>query len=132
MKRSDDAGSPLAGVAWKAGALDDVGKEQVVSTEETGVGRYRFVVRQADAPRLTIRLHDEAEGKVKTLRWNRAYPAEYQLTASAEKPLLEAAAFDPAKIRENIQPLRIRSSALPWFALAAIGLVLAGGVLRRI
>ena len=132
VNRSDEAGKPLSGVQWKASALDDAGREQAVSIEETGVGKYRFAITVADLPRLTIRLHDTAEGKVKTLRWNRPYPAEYQLTADAEKPLMEAAGFDPARIREGIQPVRIRSNALPWFGLTAILFMIAGGVLRRI
>jgi Ca-activated chloride channel homolog len=132
VKRSDEAGRPLAGVEWAAGALDDEGTERAVSIEETGVGRYRFSVPLADAPRLTIRLHDTAEGKVKTLRWSRPYPAEYQLTASAEKQLADAVSFEPAKVRDGMAPVRIRTSALPWFGLAAIGLMIAGGVLRRI
>jgi Ca-activated chloride channel family protein len=132
VKRSDDAGRPLAGVAWNASALDDAGVEHAVSIEETGVGKYRFGVPLGDSPRLTIRLHDAADGKVKTLRWNRSYPAEYQLTANAEHALTAANVFDPAKVRDGIQAVRIRSSALPWFGLAAIALLLAGGVLRRI
>ena len=132
VNRSDDAGRPLAGVEWRTGAMDDAGKEQAVSVEETGVGRYRFSVPVADSPRLTIRLHDSAEGKVKTLRWNRSYPAEYQLTANTEEALGKAVPFEANRIREGIQPVRIRSSALPWFGLAAIALMILGGVLRRI
>jgi Ca-activated chloride channel homolog len=132
VNRSDDAGRPLGGVSWKAGALNDAGKEQPVSIAETGVGKYRFNIPVLDSPRLTVRLHDAAEGKVKTLRWNRSYPAEYQLTSSADPALATATAFDPARIRDGINPVRIRSSAMPWFGLAAILLMLAGGVLRRI
>ena len=82
--------------------------------------------------RRTVRLHDAAEGKVKTLRWNRSYPAEYRLASAADSALSSAVAFDPARIREGIRPVRIRTSALPWFGLAAILLMIAGGVLRRI
>ncbi len=132
VNRSDDAGRPLAGVDWKAGALDDSGKEQPVAIEETGVGKYRFTVPVLDSPRLTVRLHDAAEGKVKTLRWNRSYPAEYRLATAADPSLAGAVVFDPTRIREGIRPVRIRTSALPWFGLAAILLMIAGGVLRRI
>ncbi|MES2657598.1 MAG: VWA domain-containing protein [Verrucomicrobiota bacterium] len=132
VNRTDEAGKPLDRVRWNASALDDAGKEQPVSSEETGVGKYRFTIPVADSPRLTIRLTDTDEGKVKTLRWNRSYPAEYQLTANAEKSLADATGFDPARIREGIQPVRIRTNALPWFGLAAIALMLGGGVLRRI
>lgn len=131
VTRNDDAGRPLAGVEWRASALDDAGKEHGVALEETGVGKYRFAVPVADTPRLTIRLHDSAGGKVKTLRWNRSYPAEYRLAADAEKSLAAAPAFDPARVREGVPPVRIRSSALPWFGLAALALMIAGGVLRR-
>jgi hypothetical protein len=119
-------------VAWKASALDDAGKEQTVSIQETGVGKYRFNIPVNETPRLTMRLHDAAEGKVKTLRWNRSYPAEYQLTSTADPSLATAIAFDPSRIREGINPVRIRTSAMPWFGIAAILLMIAGGVLRRI
>lgn len=130
--RKDDSGRPLAGVEWKATALDDAGKEVPVSIEETGVGGYRFTAQAGDTPRLTIRLHDSAEGKVKTVSWNRSYPAEYRLSAEEEKALAGASPFVPERIREGITPVRIRSSAMPWFGLAAIALMIAGGVLRRI
>jgi hypothetical protein len=84
------------------------------------------------SPRLTIRLHDPADGKVKTLRWNRSYPAEYQLAAHAEQTLIATPAFDAARIREGIRQVRSRTSALPWFGLAAIACILLGGVRRRI
>lgn len=132
VNRRDEAGRPLAGVEWKSSALDDTGKEQPVSIEENGVGKYRFSIPVADAPRLTVRLHDAEGGKVKTLRWNRPYPAEYQLTANPQPALLAATALEPARIRDGIQPVRIRSNALPWFGLAAILLMITGGVLRRI
>ncbi|MCX6865721.1 MAG: VWA domain-containing protein, partial [Verrucomicrobia bacterium] len=132
VTRRDEAGRLMGGVAWQASALDDAGDEHPVASEETGVGKYRFAVAVMESPSLTIRLHDPAAGKVKTLRWNRSYPAEYQLTAVTANPLVAATAFDPVRIRAGIPPVRIRTSALPWFSLAAIALVLAGGVLRRI
>jgi hypothetical protein len=132
VTRSDEAARPIAGVAWKASALDDAGQDHPVGCEETGVGKYRFTVPVLESPRLTIRLHDPADGKVKTLRWNRSYPAEYRLAANADQTLIDSPAFDAARIREGIQPVRSRTSALPWFGLAAIACVLLGGVLRRI
>jgi hypothetical protein len=130
--RRDDAGRLLADVQWKANALDDAGGEQVLSAEETGVGKYRFTVPSSTSPRLTIRLHDIDEGKVKTLRWNRAYPSEYQLSATRDAVLDDLVPFDARRVREGTLPIRIRSNAFPYFAIGAIFLILAGGVLRRI
>ena len=132
VTRSDEAGRPIAGVAWNANALDDAGQQHSVACEETGVGKYRFTVPVLGSPQLTIRLHDPADGKVKTLRWNHSYPAEYQLAATAEQTLIDAPAFNATRIREGIRPVRSRTSALPWFGLAAIACLLLGGVLRRI
>jgi hypothetical protein len=119
-------------VEWTNTALNHAGAAMPVAAEETGIGRYRFSIPTADSSRLTIRLHDTAGGRVKTLRWNRGYPAEYRLNGDADASLTAAAPFDPALIREGIQPVRIRSNALPWFGLAAIAFMIAGGVLRRI
>ena len=66
------------------------------------------------------------------MRWNHSYPAEYQLAATAEQTLIDAPAFNATRIREGIRPVRSRTSALPWFGLAAIACLLLGGVLRRI
>ncbi len=132
VNRSDESGKPLDRVQWRASALDDAGKEQPVAIEETGVGKYRFAVPVANSSRMTIRLTDTDEAKVKTLRWNRSYPPEYQLTGEVGEALKNAVTLDPAQIREGIQAVRIRSNALPWFALASIFLMISGGVLRRI
>jgi Ca-activated chloride channel family protein len=132
VNRSDESGKPLDRVQWRASALDDAGKEQPVSIEETGVGKYRFAVPVANSSRMTIRLTDTDEAKVKTLRWNRSYPPEYQLTGEVGGALKNAVTLDPALIREGVQPVRIRSNALPWFALASIFLMISGGVLSRI
>lgn len=132
LKRSDDAGRPVGGIEWSASALDDGGKEHVASVNETGVGRYRFSLPLGDSPRMTLRLHDKAEGKVKTLRWNRPYPAEYQLAAKPQRSLESAKRFTPASVREDLPATRVRTSALPWVVMFAIFLMLGGGVLRRI
>lgn len=132
LKRSDDAGRPVGGVDWSASALDDGGKEHVAAVNETGVGRYRFSLPLGDTPRMTLRLHDKAEGKVKTMRWNRPYPAEYQLAAKPQRNLAAAKPFAPETIREDLPATRVRTSALPWVVMLAILLMLGGGVLRRI
>lgn len=132
VQRSDDAGRPLGNVQWRTEALDDAGRQQDVSVEESGVGRYRFMVPTANSQRLTIRLHDTEEGKSKTLRWNRSYPSEYRLSAITEPALVDAVAFDSNRIREGIESVRIRRSALPGFVIASIAMMVVGGVLRRI
>lgn len=132
VTRRDDAGRLLAEVKWNANAIDEAGGQRAVSVEETGVGKYRFAVSHNGTQRLTIRLHDADEGKVKTLRWNRAYPLEYRLAAASDPALGKAMSFDAKRIREGIPPIRIRTAALPYVVMVALALMLAGGLLRRI
>lgn len=132
VRATDDAGRPLAAVPWTGNALDDSGKEFPVKIEESGIGRYRVRVDPGDAPRLTLRLHDPERGKVKTLRWERGYPAEYRLSGEPDPALAKVAAFDAAAPREGIPVVRVRSSALPWAGLVAIVFMIAGIVLRRV
>lgn len=132
VRATDDAGKPLSAVPWTGHALDDSGKEFPVKIEESGIGRYRVRVDPGDAQRLTLRLHDPERGKVKTLRWERGYPAEYRLSGDPDPALAKAAAYSSATPREGIPVVRVRSSALPWTALAAIVFMIAGIVLRRV
>lgn len=132
VRATDDAGRPLAAVPWTGNALDDSGKEFPVKIEESGIGRYRVRVDPGDAPRLTLRLHDPERGKVKTLRWERGYPAEYRLSGEPDPALAKVAVFDAAAPREGIPVVRVRSSALPWAGMVAIVFMIAGIVLRRV
>jgi uncharacterized membrane protein len=132
VRATDDAGRPLAAVPWTGNALDDSGKEFPVKIEESGIGRYRVRVDPGDAPRLTLRLHDPERGKVKTLRWERGYPAEYRLSGEPDPALAKVAVFDAASPRAGIPVVRVRSSALPWAGLVAIVFMIAGIVLRRV
>jgi uncharacterized membrane protein len=132
VRATDDAGRALSAVPWTGHALDDSGKEFPVSIEESGIGRYRVRVDPGDAPRLTLRLHDPERGKVKTLRWERGYPAEYRLSGEPDVTLAKSAAFTSSSPREGIPVVKVRTSALPWAGLAAIFFMIAGIVLRRV
>jgi len=132
VRATDDAGRSLSSVPWTGHALDDTGKEFPVSIEESGIGRYRVRVDPGDAPRLTLRLHDPERGKVKTLRWERGYPAEYRLSGLPDATLAKVESFASAAPRDGIPVVRIRTSALPWAGLAAIVFMIAGIVLRRV
>ncbi len=132
VRATDEAGRPLNAVPWVGHALDDAGKDYPVAIEESGIGRYRVRVEPAEAERLTLRLHDPESGKVKTLRWERGYPAEYRLSGEPDALLAAAADFDPARVREGVPPVRVRTSALPWAGLASLVFLISGIVLRRV
>lgn len=132
LRALDEAGRPLAAVPWRGSALDDEGDDFPVAIEESGIGRYRVRVDPADAERLTLRLHDPERGKVKTLRWERGYPAEYRLSGKPDPELAAAIGFDPADPAAGIPEVRLRTSALPWAVLAALAFMIAGIVLRRV
>ena len=130
--RHDDAGRPLNQVAWNATAFDDQGREAPVRLLETGIGRYRASLPTTTADRLTIRLHDPADARVKTLRWSRPSPSEYQLAATPDPALSSATPFTPETIRSQLIPAAVRTSLLPHFTLAALLALLTGATLRRI
>jgi Ca-activated chloride channel family protein len=132
VRALDDAGRPLGAVPWNGHALDDQGGEHPVAIEESGIGRYRVRVDPGDAERLTLRLHDLQQGKVKTLRWERGYPAEYRLAGEPDASLATVAGFDVSDPRAGIPEVRVRSSALPWAGLVALVFLIAGIVLRRV
>ena len=132
INRNDEAGKPLGAVEWDAEVFDESGQSRPVEISEVGLGRYFASVDIGDAQRLALRLTDPVYGKSKTLQWAASYPAEYRLTQSVPPALAQAANFTPANVREGIQPVRIRRSALPWFGFVALFFLLGSLVLRRI
>ena len=132
LHRQDIAGRPINGIEWNAEVFDQNGKSQPVPIIETGVGRYQAQVPLLNEERLTLRLSDPLHQKSKTLQWSRSYPDEYRLKSTPNDTLAKVIAFEPTKIRDNLLPVRIRSSALPAFGFIALGFLLTSILLRRI
>jgi uncharacterized membrane protein len=132
IRRTDEASRPLSGISWQPTALDDTGTARPVAVRETGVGRYQARVSIADTRQLTFRLHDTEHGNAKLLQWLRPYPAEYRLATTADPALTALPTFDPATLRADLAPVRLRSSLVPLCCFLAITSMLAGLVLRRV
>ena len=132
INRNDDAGRPLGAVDWDAEVFDQNGKSRPVEVSEVGLGRYFASIEIGDAERLTLRLTDPVHGKSKTLQWAASYPAEYRLVQEIPPILAASPTFETEKVRDDIQAVRIRRSALPWFGFGALFFLLASLVLRRI
>ena len=132
VQRQDDAGVPVGGIAWEAEAFDENGKVKPLELEETGLGRYSGSLVIGDAEKLTLRLTDPIHGKSKIMQWARSYPEEYRLGQEVDPVLAAAGNFDVAKLREGIEPVTVRRSALPFFGFLALGLAMGSVVLRRV
>ena len=132
INRNDDAGKPLGSVDWEAEVFDEDGKARPVEINEVGLGRYFASVDIGNAQRLALRLTDSVYGKSKTLQWAATYPAEYRLSQNVPASLAQAPTFAAPQVREGIQAVRIRRSALPWFGFTALFLLLGSLILRRI
>ncbi len=127
----DEAGRTVSAIGWEAEAFDENGEERKVEVVETGLGTYSAKVSSEGAERLALRLHDSTYGKLKTIQWTRDYPAEYRFNSKEAKELSEIPQMKPEEIRDGIEAVKVRTSAIPWFSSAAIAFLLASVVRRR-
>ncbi|MGJ8723198.1 MAG: VWA domain-containing protein [Roseibacillus sp.] len=132
VTRNNEAGQPLGAIDWDAEVFDENGVSRPVELAEVGLGRYFASVDIGDAKRLALRLTDPVYGKSKTLQWAASYPTEYRLRRELPPQLAKTTPFQIDAIRSNLQDVRIRRPALPWFGFAALFFLLASLILRRI
>lgn len=85
-----------------------------------------------DAKRLNLRLSDREFDKLKVLRWEESYPAEYALARDIPAPLAKVPEFDANAIRAEIKPMQQRHSASHYTYYAAFIFLLLGIVFRRV
>jgi hypothetical protein len=111
--------------------LDDNGQVRDVDVRPVGLGQYRARIPLRDCSRLTLRLLDVEHDAVKLLHYQRPYPTEYRLQRDQDPALAALPAFEPARVRAEIPRAARRSSAVPALALAALGCLLGGVLLRR-
>ena len=96
---ADQAAAPSP---WRAESLDDTGHATPLPVRAVGVGRYEANVPLANADRVTVRLHDPAGSQLRTVQYDRPYPAEYLLSARPDPTLSAAAEFTPETLRQNL------------------------------
>ncbi|MEM6798505.1 MAG: VWA domain-containing protein [Planctomycetota bacterium] len=131
ITRRDDAGVAVGGVAWDAATTDHLDRITPAAIQEVGLGRYEALIPVADAQRLSLRLLDKDFDKLKVLHWQRPYPAEYSLASDPAAELTALPEFATDAIREGLTPEPRRKPIAHWAYLTALGLMLAGLVLRR-
>ena len=132
ITRRDPDGMPLNGLAWDALAVDENGRETPVVIEERGLGRYTASVSLAEREKLTLRVRDKENNKLKVLHYNRPSPPEYRLGRQVPPALEAAPAFAAATVREGLPPARTRQGLESWCSLTALVCALGSIVLRRI
>lgn len=132
IRRRDADGSPVNNIKWDARAVDENGAESPVTVQESGLGRYTAAVPLAGKQKLTVRLRDTDNNKLKVLHYNRPSPGEYRLGQSVPPVLATAPAFSPATVKDNITPVETRRSIESWCYFMALGCALGSIVLRRV
>ena len=132
VTRRDPDRSPVSKLDWDAQLLGENGKMSPVAIREIGLGKYRAEVPLGDADKLSLRLHDRDYDKLKVLHFLAPYPREYQLSAELPDALSACEKFQPALVREDLDPVGRHRPVASWFALAALACLLAGILLRRI
>lgn len=132
IQRRDLASNPLNHIAWNAEALDQDGLSVPLVLHQTGLGKYSGELDLQGKESLALRLHDTDNNKVKTLYWQRPYPAEYQLGSRIPEVLKKLPTLLPADIRNHLRPHYLHKNLTPVFALLALVFLLAGIILRRI
>lgn len=132
IRRRDADGSPVNNIKWDARAVDENGAESPVTVQESGLGRYTASVPLAGKQKLTVRLRDTDNNKLKVLHYNRPSPGEYRLGQSVPPVLAAAPAFSPETVKDNITPVETRRSIESWCYFMALGCALGSIVLRRV
>ncbi|GAA5496771.1 hypothetical protein Rhal01_02956 [Rubritalea halochordaticola] len=132
IRRNDEGGKAIDNVKWRATALNQDGKSIPVSIEQSGIGTYAANLDLTGSDKIALQVQDTADGHSKTLYWQRAYPAEYQLDSELNKLLAQSPSIDPGSIRANLTKDSVDSDSQPLFVFFGIGLLITGIALRRI
>lgn len=130
--RRDEGDRPVDRVKWEAKASDENGAEVPVEVRQIGVGRYRAEADLRGHQRVTMSLRDVDHGLMKTLGWERDYPAEYRLDGEPTSELLALGGFDPAQPRQELAAAKVYRDATHWFVFGAFACLIGGIALRRV
>ena len=130
--RGDGAGRPIDRVNWDVRATDERGDPVAVAIRQTGLGRYHAVADLRGRDRVTLNVRDVDHGLMKTLGWERGYPAEYRLDGVPLPVVAALPGYDPASPREALTSAEVSRDVSWWFILAAFACLIAGVALRRV
>lgn len=132
ITRRDEQDRPVDRVKWDARAIDANGAEVPVSIRQTGVGRYEAAVNLAGRDRVNLSLRDTDHSLVKTLGWQRDYPAEYRLDREQDPALVALTRFSPATIRAALPRTAVYRDVAHWFVFAGFAFLIGGVAVRRV
>ncbi len=130
--RRDEEDRPVDRVKWDVKAIDADGMNLPASIRQTGVGRYETSVNLAGHDRVNLSLRDTDHSLMKTLGWQRDYPAEYRLDREADPALQALPHFDPAQVRADLPSAAVYQDVAHWFVYAGFAFLIGGIAVRRI
>ena len=103
ITRTDDAGAPVSGIDWDAQLIVPGEKPTSVTVRETGLGRYEASSPIAGLEKASLRLHDRDNDKLKTLHYERGYPAEYRLKPRLPESIAALPRFDITTVTSDLE-----------------------------
>ncbi|MFD0895379.1 VWA domain-containing protein [Luteolibacter ambystomatis] len=132
ITRRDEQDRPVDRVKWDAKAIDANGVDVPAAVRQTGVGRYEASVDLAGRDRVNLSLRDPDHALMKTLGWQRDYPAEYRLDRETDSALAALPEFDPAAVRADMPNTAVYQDIAHWFVYAGFACLIGGIAVRRI
>lgn len=132
VTRRDEQDRPVDRVKWDAKAIDANGAELPVSIRQTGVGHYEATVNLVGRDRVNLSLRDTDHSLMKTLGWQRDYPAEYRLDHEPDAAINGLSRFDPDQVRADLPKTAVYQDIAHWFVYAGFALLISGIAVRRI
>lgn len=101
INRRDEQDRPVNQVKWDSKAIDGNGTEIPVAIRQTGVGRYVASVDLLGHDRINLSLRDTDFSLMKTLGWQRDYPAEYRLDKDPDPAINQLPASIPSNLAKT-------------------------------
>jgi len=130
--RKDDGGRLVDNVEWRIQAMDENGDALPVSQQQNGVGSYAISVELGNSSKAAVLIQDPADGRSKTLYWDRPYPKEYVLNAEPAPEFAELPSISASSIRQDLPENTIDQEAQSHFFFIGISFLIAGVLMRRI
>lgn len=132
ITRKDDAGNLINQVAWKVNTLNNSSGQEMAQVDQVGIGKYKTTLSLLDQERVMVQVRDAADGKMKTIYWQRPYPKEFQLTSTIDEALSSKQRTDFNHLRSDVTVGEVKKDRMSWFGIAAIFMAIASVFFRRI
>jgi Ca-activated chloride channel family protein len=130
--RRDEKDRPVDRVNWNTKAIDANGADLPVTIRQTGVGRYEAAVNLSGHDRVNLSLRDTDHSLMKTLGWQRDYPAEYRLDREPNAAIAALPRFVAENVRADLPSTAVYQDISHWFVYAGFTFLIGGIAMRRI